>query len=130
VSAKQTFSNKMDIEFLGFLQLRKLAIENNNGSIGKKVAFCVEWFKKLHSDALPSDLDKNLGGRMAGILKQANYDDIRVLQAIWVTSALGIQGSHLNYIQKYLSGRQTEKKIDTTDRDKFKQGKYSHMVRG
>jgi hypothetical protein len=73
----------MDIKFLNFNQLRSKAIESPN-----KVAFMVECFKVLHSDAPPEDLDsKLLGGRLASILTQANKDYCRVLQVMWKTSA-------------------------------------------
>jgi hypothetical protein len=88
----------MDIKFLNFNQLRSKAIESPN-----KVAFMVECFKVLHSDAPPEDLDsKLLGGRLASILTQANKDYCRVLQVMWKTSADGIAGSHLSWIQKIL----------------------------
>ena len=92
----------MDEKFLNFNQLRKKAIESPN-----KVAFMVQTFKILHDDALPEDF-KNSGGRLAGILKQANNDYIRVLQAMWMASASGIQGSHLNYIQKMIANKKEQ----------------------
>jgi hypothetical protein len=87
----------MDIKFLNFNQLRNRAIESQN-----KVAFMVDVFKTLHDDAPPEDF-KQLGGRLAGILKQANNDYCHVLQIMWKTSADGIMGSHLNWIQKILT---------------------------
>ncbi len=82
---------------VNFQQLRNSIIESKN-----KVAFLVESFKKLHSDALPEDLDGNLGGRIARLYILANKDYVRVLQAVWMSSACGIRGSHLNYIQKMI----------------------------
>ena len=100
----------MDTKFLNFNQLRQRAIESPN-----KVAFTVECFKILHSDTLPEELNSSLGGRLAGILKQANSDYIRVLQAMWMASACGIQGSHLNYIQKMIINKKEPiKKVSPT----------------
>jgi hypothetical protein len=114
----------MDTKFLSFQQLRSRAIESTN-----KVAFLVECFNTLHSEALPEDFE-NLGGRIAGIIKQAGGDYCRVLQLMWIASANGIQGSHLNYIQKMLSrDQQRNRVIDTSDRGKFTRGKYGNMVK-
>lgn len=114
----------METTIIGFTQLRQRAIESTN-----KVAFMVECFKKLHSEAPPEDFE-NIGGRIAGIIKQAGGDYCRVLQLMWIASANGIQGSHLNYIQKMLSREQQRNRgVDTTDRSKFTRGKYGHMVR-
>lgn len=96
----------MDTKFLSFNQLRQRAIESPN-----KVAFIVECFKVLHSGSPPEDLNpKLLGGRLAAILSQANKDYIRVLQAMWMASACGIQGSHLNYIQKMITNKKESTK--------------------
>jgi hypothetical protein len=113
----------MDTKFFGFQQLRQRAIESTN-----KVAFLVECFNTLHSEAPPEDFE-NLGGRIAGIIKQAGGDYCRVLQIIWKTSADSPAGSHLNYIQRMLSRDQQRNRIDTSDRNKFTKGKYGHMVR-
>lgn len=98
----------MDIKFLNFNQLKQRIIESPN-----KVSFLVECFKTLHSDTLPEELNGSLGGRLAGILKQANSDYVRVLQAMWMASACSIQGSHLNYIQKMIMNKKeaTKKSI-------------------
>jgi hypothetical protein len=115
----------MDTELMGFNQLRIRAIESKN-----KIAFCMDCFKNLHSDAPPEDFDNSLGGRIAGIIKQAGGDYCRFLQLMWIASAQGIQGSHLNYIQKMLGREQQRNRaVDTTDRNKFTQGKYGHMVK-
>ena len=113
----------MDVKFLGFQQLKSKATESTN-----KIAFLVECFKILHEDAPEYDLEE-LGGRLAGIVKQAGGDYLRVLQLMWIASANGIQGSHLNYIQRMLTRDQQRHQINTGDRDKFTSGKYGHMVK-
>lgn len=96
---------KMDIKFLNFNQLRSKAIKSPN-----KVAFLVDVFKILHNDAPPEDF-KQLGGRLAGILKQANNDYCRVLQVIWKTSADNPVGSHLGWTQKILANSKQSRSI-------------------
>lgn len=102
----------MDEKFINFNQLRREAIESPN-----KVAFMVNIFKILHDDAPPEDF-KNLGGRLAGILKQANDDYCRVLQTIWKTSADNPVGSHLNYIQKGLMYNKNQWQRDKVDKER------------
>jgi hypothetical protein len=82
-----------------FNQLKKEVNESKN-----KVAFLIDIFMVLHSDAPPDDFEK-LGGRMAGILNQAGKDPIIVLQAIWKSSADGIVASHLNFIQGMIKNK-------------------------
>jgi hypothetical protein len=113
----------MDTSFISFSKLRSKAIESTD-----KVAFLVCCFNVLHSEAPPYDFE-NLGGRIAAIYKQANKDVVRVLQVMWIASANGIQGSHLNYMQGMLRKSNGQKKIDTGDRDKFTKGEYGHLVK-
>lgn len=95
----------MNDKILGFNHLRKKAMESSD-----KIAFAVDVFHNLHDDAPPEDFE-GLGGRLAGIIKQANGDYLRVLQVMWVAAAMGIQGSHLGYIQGMLrNGTQTRGK--------------------
>lgn len=82
-----------------FNQLKKEAMDNKD-----KVAFLVDVFKVLHNDAPPEDFEK-LGGRLAGITNQAGKDYLIVLQAIWKSSADGIVGSHLNFIQAIVKNK-------------------------
>ncbi len=112
----------METEIIGFPQLRKELIASKD-----KVAFLVCCFRVLHSEAPPEDFE-NCGGRIAGIIKQAGGDYCRVLQLMWIASANGIQGSHLNYIQKMLSKEQQRNQKNAIDPDKYIRGKYGHMV--
>ena len=86
----------MENKLISFNQLRGQLIKSTN-----KVSFIVDIFKGLHPEAPPEDF-KELGGRIAGIIKQARGEYLLVLQAIWKSSADGIIGSHLNYIQGIL----------------------------
>ena len=98
---------------------------------GSKVAFMVQCFKTLHADAPEYDFECKLGDRIAGIIKQAGGDYLRVLQLMWIASAQGIQGSHLDYIQKMLSRQQSAHRVNTADPDKFKSqssGKYAGVL--
>jgi len=115
----------MDIRILNFHQLREEAISSPN-----KVSYAVYIFEGLHDDAPPEDFE-GLGGRLAGIIKQANGDYLRVLQVMWIAAAMGIQGSHLHYIQGMLrNGKQVRgrKTSGSEDRDKYIKGHYGHMV--
>ena len=103
----------MDIKFLNFNQLRSKAIESPN-----KVAFMVDVFKVLHDNAPPEDF-KNLGGRLAGILKQSGNDYCYVLQQLWKLSADGIVGSHLNYMQGAMRNSR-QKALTPTSRERPK----------
>jgi len=113
----------MDVKFLGFKQLRQKLIESKD-----KIAFLVECFKVLHEDAPEYDFEE-LGGRLAGIVKQAGGDYLRVLQLMWIASAQSPQASHLNYIHRMLTRDRLRHQVDTGDRDKFTKGKYGHMVK-
>jgi hypothetical protein len=62
-----------------------------------KVAFLTLAFVSLHNHAAPEDLESPFS-RIAGIWAAGHKDTARVLQIIWKTSADGIVGSHLNYI--------------------------------
>ena len=103
----------MNDKILSFNHLRKRAMESPD-----KIAFVVDVFHNLHDDAPPEDF-KGLGGRLAGIVKQSGNDYLRVLQVIWIASAMGIQGSHLNYIQGMMrNGKQKateERKVSWKD---------------
>ena len=112
----------MNNGLIGFPQLRRRAIEYQ----GNKITFLVGCFSELHADAPPEDFTV-CGDRLAGMVRLTN-DYLIVLRMMWITSASGIQGSHLNYINKALSRERVEHQVDTTDRDKFVKGKYAHMV--
>jgi len=96
----------MDEKVLSFNHLRKRAMESPN-----KIAFVVDVFRSLHDDAPPEDFS-GLGGRLAGIIKQSRNDYLRVLQVIWISSAMGIQGSHLNYIQGMIRNGKQKQKVE------------------
>lgn len=71
--------------------------ENKN----EKIGLLVEEFEFHHHNAPPEDFN-NLGGRIAGILKQTSNDYGYLAKLIWNTSSDSIAGSHLNYIQGML----------------------------
>lgn len=86
----------------------------------------MDCFGVLHSEAPPEDFER-CGDRIASMIKQAGGDYIRVLQLMWMASANGIQGSHLNYIQKALSRDQAKHRGE--DPDRYIKGRYGHMVK-
>lgn len=87
-------------QYGGFSNLHKTLKESKN-----KVGTLTDIFKACHENAPPEDFD-NLGGRIAGILKQANNDYGYLAKLIWNTSSDSIAGSHLNYIQGKIRGEQ------------------------
>jgi hypothetical protein len=64
-----------------------------------KVGVIGECFRQTHTSAPPEDLNGNLYGRVAALVRLSGNDYGRVLQIVWQTAAQGIEGSHLNYIQ-------------------------------
>ena len=119
-----------------------------------KVAFLVDAFKRLHSEATEEDFQK-CGGRIAGMWGKKGHDTGFILKVIWDTSSVHPAGSHLDYIHKILFGngknsntagqkkgvltdeeRRTLTSQEqysliqerTRDPNKFTRGKYGHMV--
>ena len=84
----------------------------------RKVAFLIDVFRAYHSKAPPDDLE-NLGGRIAGILKSISYDYGYLLGLIWDSRSINISGSHLNYIQGMIKGRNGVRLEDS--------GYYKHL---
>jgi len=69
-----------------------------------KIGFLINAFKFYHSHAPADDLE-NSNGRIAGILKSISYDYGYLLKLIWDSQSIDISGSHLNYIQGMIKGR-------------------------
>jgi len=78
----------------------------------EKLGLLVEEFSFHHSKAPPEDFE-NLGGCVAGLLKQVSNDYGYLAKIIWDTSSASIAGSHLNYIQGIL--RKDKPKRDIRD---------------
>jgi len=89
-----------------------LAEINQREKKGEKLGLLVEEFSFHHQKAPPEDFE-NLGGRVAGLLKQVSNDYGYLAKIIWDTSSANIAGSHLNYIQGRL--RKDKSKRDIQD---------------
>lgn len=78
---------------------------------------------RLH-DLPPEDFENTMG-RMGRIYTISNKDTGYLVKVIWDTAAVGIAGSHLNYIQAVIQKKPRVRR----NPDKFiQQGKYSHLV--
>jgi len=80
------------------------ALKEQLNQVKNKVGFLVDAFKTYHTHAPPGDFE-DLGGRIAGILKSISYDYGYLLKLIWDSRSRDISGSHLNYIQGMIKGR-------------------------
>ena len=95
-------TNKEDVEKRVYLsRLQDILAELATREKKEKLGLLVEEFTFHHQKAPPEDFE-NLGGRVAGLLKQANNDYGYLAMLIWNTSSASIAGSHLNYIQGML----------------------------
>jgi hypothetical protein len=102
-----------------------------------KVAFLVNAFKKLHSNAPDIDLEK-CGGRLAGMYGKKGKDAGYILKVIWDTASIGISGSHFDYIDAVLfkgHDGKPHKNLntsnvgrDTRDPSKFTRGNHGSAV--
>jgi phage replication O-like protein O len=112
--------------------------KNLSDAYQDKVAFLVNAFKKLHSNAPDIDMEK-CGGRIAGMYGKKGKDTGFILKIIWDTASMGIAGSHLDYIdavlfKNYHKGN-GHKNINTgnngrreRDPDKYIRGRHGHVV--